>query len=123
MVVGRAPEIQMPPGSATPQACRDVNAVAEEIAILDHHVAHIDPDAELDALLWCLTLSTLGHSGLHGHGALDRGHCAWELDENGVPAGVDDTATMSLDLRINDLATDRLEAREGATSSWPMRRL
>jgi hypothetical protein len=46
------------PGNADPaglgerfQACRDIDAVAEDVAFLDNDVAEVDADAELDAPL------------------------------------------------------------------------
>ena len=48
----RGAETQMPPGSARfLQARRHVHAVAEDVVTVDHDVADMDADAELDALV------------------------------------------------------------------------
>jgi len=59
-------ETQMPPGAAnTSSRAATVHSIAEDVAVLDHDVAHVDPNAELDALVRRHPGITLGHSSLH----------------------------------------------------------
>ena len=96
------------------EARGDVDAVAENVAVLDDDVADVDADAELDALV-------LRHAGVAlGHAALDRDRAAHgvddagELDQDAVAGGLDDAAGMLGDLGIDQLAAMRLEARQRA---------
>ena len=81
----------MPPGSAsTLETRRDVDAIAEDIVVLDDHVAQIDADAELDP-------SRRRHIGIaQRHPALDFGGArhgvndAAELDQHAVTGRLDD---------------------------------
>jgi hypothetical protein len=44
------------------QACRDIDAVAEDVLALGNHVAQVDPDLERDLLLRRDARIALGHS-------------------------------------------------------------
>src|SRR5215472_3788728 len=71
---------------------RDVDAIAEHVAFVDHDVAKVDADAEADAL----ALRQIGVAILHpllnddstAHGIDDRG----ELDEHAVAGGLEDAS-------------------------------
>ena len=75
-------ETQMPPGSASAfEPRRDVDAVAEDVVVLDDDVAQVDADAELDALVGRDAGVALGHLALHLDGAAHRVDDAGELDQ------------------------------------------
>jgi hypothetical protein len=46
-----AAEMQMPPGSAKPSSRAAALTLSEDVAVLDHNIAHVDADTELDALI------------------------------------------------------------------------
>jgi hypothetical protein len=74
------PETQIPPGSARRfQARRDIHTVAEDVVLLNDHVAEIDADAKPDAPFVGNYRLTVDHPSLH----FDRtAHCindTWEF--------------------------------------------
>ena len=118
LLVHRRAMTQMPPGSASAfEPRRDVDAVAEDVAVLDDDVADIDADAELDAPLRRHVGVALGHPALHLDGAAHRIDDAGELDQQAVAGGLDDAAAVLGDLRIDQLAAMRLAARASVPSS------
>src|SRR5262249_46456159 len=80
----------------------------------DNDVAHIDADAKLDATVGWYTCVLLGHLALHLDRAAQRVHHTAELDQQPVAGGLDQTAAVLGDLRIEELAAQRPEAFEGA---------
>jgi len=97
----------------------DIHAVAEDVAVLDDNVAHIDPDPELDARLrWHITVP-VGHAGLHFGRTVQRVDHATELDEEAVARRLDQPAVMCGDRRIDQLGQDRLESLEGTVLIRP----
>ena len=97
----------MPPGSAKAfEPRRDIDAVAEDVAVLDDDVAEIDADAELDALLRGDTGIALGHPALHRDGAAHRIDDAGEFDQQAVAGGLDDAAAVLGDVRVDQLARE-----------------
>ena len=96
------------------EASRDVDAVAEDVALFDDDVALVYADAELDATF-------RGQRGVtFGQGCLDFGPTsqsvddADELDEQAVAGGFYDAAAVDGDLRIDHFGTECLEAAERA---------
>jgi hypothetical protein len=85
-----------------------------DVAVLDNHVARIDADAELDALVFRDSGVARRHALLHGERAGDRFDNAGKLCEDSVAGGLDDAALVLGDLRVDQLAAEGLEAREGA---------
>ncbi len=63
------------------EPCSDVHPVTEDVAILDHNIAHIDADPELDARVRRYCRVALGHAGLHFSRAAQRIDHAAELDQ------------------------------------------
>ena len=60
----------MPPGDGQPlQPCRDVDAVAVNVAAVGDHVAEIDPDAKAQAPLLGEVQIAVGHRALNFAGA------------------------------------------------------
>jgi hypothetical protein len=90
----------------------DVDAVAEDIAILDHNVADIDADAELDAAICRHRGVALGQSRLYLGRASESVDDAGELDQQAVAGGLDDAAPMPGDPRIDELGAERPEPTE-----------
>ena len=58
--------------------CRDIDAVAKDILVIDDDVAHIDADAELDLLLWRHISTACRHRALNVDGATNRVDCTGE---------------------------------------------
>src|SRR5207248_6461798 len=81
--------------------CRDVDAVAIDVAIFDDDIAQVDADAEFDAALLGFGAIALGHAGL------DSGRAAYSFDPAGkiaqhsVAGPLDDAAPVSGDLGPN----------------------
>ena len=94
------------------EARRDVDAVAEDVVVLDDHVAEIDADAEL----YPPRRRDVGVAPRHP--ALDLGSAqhgvgdAVELDQHAVAGGLDDAAAVLGDGRIDQFDPMGLETRE-----------
>ena len=91
----------------------DIDAVAIEVVALDDHVAEIDADAQLDAVVRRDTRVLLRHCLLHRDRAAHRVDDAGKFHQHAVAGGVDDAALMLGDFRIEEFAAQRLEALEG----------
>ncbi len=92
----------------------DVDAVAVEVVALDDHIAEIDADAQLDAVVRFDANVPLGHRLQHRDCAT---HCiddAPKLHQQAVAGGLDDATAVLGDLRIEKLAAQRFEAFERA---------
>jgi hypothetical protein len=79
------------------EAGRDIDAVSEDVAVLDDDVALVNADAEFDAMLR----------------ATQRTDDTRKLDEQTVAGGLDEAAAMSGDLRVDHLGAERLQPAEG----------
>ena len=84
----------------------DIDAIAIDIAVHQHHIAQIDPDAEHQAL-------RLGQSGIaRGHSLLDlccadhRIDDAIEGDQRAIAHQLDDAAMVPGDDGIDQLGAD-----------------
>jgi hypothetical protein len=100
----------MPPGSAKPSsACRDIHAIAEDVVILDHNIAHVDSNPELDAFIRRRHGIPLGHSSLYLGRATQRIDHTAELDEQAVACRLDEPAVVRGNHRIDQLGSDRPE--------------
>ena len=91
---------------------RDVDAVAKDVLVLDDHVADIDADAKADVLAFIDVGIAVFHALLHHDGAAHRINDRGELDENAVTRGLDDTALVLGDQRIDELPAMALERGE-----------
>ena len=96
------------------QTSRDIDAVAVNITPVPDDVAEVDPHTELDAPRLGDVSVSLGHRLLHLDRAAHRIDDAGELDQEPVAGGFDDAASVLLDLRIAQLAADRLQCGERA---------
>jgi hypothetical protein len=93
---------------------RDIDPIAKDVAVLDNNVALVDADAVFDAPVGRHLGIALGHRALHFDGAAHRIDDAREFDEEPVAGGLDDAAPVLSDLRIAQLAPDRLQRSERA---------
>ena len=93
----------------------DVDAVAHEVAVaLFDHVAQMNADAELDApVVWQAGVA-LDHRVLNLDGAAHRVDHAAELDNCAVSGALDHAAVMDGDGRIDEIAAQRPEPRQGS---------
>ena len=83
-------------------------------SLFDNHIAQIDADAELYALICRNFGIALAHAALDRHRASDRLDDARELDQQPVAGRLDDAALVLGDLGIGQLASQSPEARQGA---------
>ena len=93
----------------------DVDAIAHQIAIaLLDHVANMDADPKLDALLGRQARVALDHAGLHFDSAADRVYDAAKLNDRAVAGALDDAASMKGDGRVDQIAAERPKPRQNA---------
>src|ERR1700694_4667478 len=79
----------------------DVHGGAEEIARLLHHLAGVDPDADLQLALRIL-LAVFGDRALDSDAALDRVPAGTEADHDAVTEALDPSAGVLADLLLDD---------------------
>jgi hypothetical protein len=96
------------------QPRRDVDAVAVNVAVFDDHIARVDADAELDALVLGGCIVPRRHLPLQRDGAGDRFDDAREFDQDSIAGSLDDASLVLGDLRVDQIAAQRPEARQGA---------
>jgi hypothetical protein len=85
------------------QPRRDVDPVAEDVVALGDHVAEVDPDPELDALLGRDARAALGHPPLHLHGTPDGIDHAGELGQEPIAGVLHHAPAMFPDLGLDQL--------------------
>ena len=100
----------------------DIHPVAENIFSLDNHIAEVDPNPELDPLLWRSGRVAVGHPPLHLHGAPDGVDHAGELGQEPVAGGLDDTPPVLGDLRLDQVPEVGLETLVRPLLIRPIRR-
>ena len=98
----------------TLEARRHVDPVAEDIAVFQHDVADVDPDAILDAPILGLGRLTLGHPGLERDRAFDGIDCACELDQGAIAGELDHPSVMLGDQGLRQFDSMRLDPRKRA---------
>ena len=79
----------------------DVDAVAEDIVVVDDDVADVDADAKFDPLVLRHVGVLLGHAALDFDRAADGIDGAGEFHQHAVAGGLDDAAAMRSDSGIN----------------------
>jgi hypothetical protein len=94
------------------EARRDVDAVAEDVAVLEDDVADVDADAKADAPRFGLGGLALRHAVLDRDRALNRVDRARELDQGAVAGELDHTAVILGGERSRELDPVRLDPRE-----------
>src|SRR5687768_2309655 len=96
----------------TLEAGGNVYPVAEDVSVLEEHVAKIYTDAIEDPAVFRLAGVALGHRSLDLDSTFDRLNDARELGEQAVAAGLNDIAPMRRDPWPDDLADMRPQARK-----------
>jgi hypothetical protein len=104
----------MPPGGAMPSSRADIDAIAQQIFVLDHDIAEIDADAELDAAVQWFGQVAGGHVALHLDGAANGIDDTAEFQEQAVTGCLDDATVMARERRLDQLVQQRLEPRDRA---------
>src|SRR4029077_19448191 len=82
------------------KACGDIDAVAEDVVVVDDNVAEIDADAEIDAPIGVHAGIACSHLALHFDRATNRIDHACKLAEQTVTRRVDDAAAGLLGLGV-----------------------
>jgi len=80
----------------------DIDAIAEDVAVLDHDIADIDADAKPHTALFAEGQVGLGKITLDLNGALYGGKYAGEFGENAVTGRAADPAAVLRDDRVGD---------------------
>jgi hypothetical protein len=96
------------------QPCRDIDAIAEDVAILDDHVALVNTDPPLDPLVFRGIGISLGHLVLDRNRTCDGLNDAQKLAQDAVAGRLENAALMLGDLRVNQFAAQRLDACQRA---------
>jgi len=91
-----------------------VDAITEDVTVLDHDVALVNPDAELDAVVGRLGRVAFSHAGLHLGCTAQRIHHTAELDEQAIAGCLHEPTIVRGDCRIEQFGPDRLERSERA---------
>jgi hypothetical protein len=92
------------------QACRDIDAITENVVVLDDDVTEVDPDAEPDPAVLRRAGLAIDHRALHLGSAADRVDDAREFHQHPVTRRLDDVAGMLADLQVDQLAAMRLKS-------------
>ena len=90
----------------------DIDAVAEDVAILNDDVADIDAHAKFDAPLRPCRGVAGYHLALHFDGAAHRVDDAGKLDKKAIAGSLNNSAPMFGDLRIAEFMADRPQRGE-----------
>jgi hypothetical protein len=83
---------------------RDIDTVAQEVAVLDDDVAEIDADAKPHALLRGKMIVAGAQRRLNLGGAANRVYRAWKLGKNRIACGVEYPTSMHLEHLVEDFA-------------------
>jgi hypothetical protein len=102
-------ETQIPPGSAKDSSRAAMMTPSPKMSPSS---TTMHADAPFDAPIGRKSRIQLGHARLHLDRAAQGIDDAGKLDQEPVPGGLDDAAMMLVDLGINQLGPNRLEARE-----------
>jgi hypothetical protein len=92
------------------QARRDIDAIAEDVVAISDDVAEVDADAKPDLPFVGRLGLAVDHPALHLGSAAHRVDDARKFNQQAVAGGLDDAALVLLDLRIDQLPANRLQA-------------
>ena len=92
----------------------DVDAIAEDIVVIEDDVAQVDADAILDTGGFGFIGFPISHGCLNRHGALDGIEDTGELDEQAVSRALDDMSMVFVDRRVDQFAAVHLLAHDRA---------
>ena len=79
----------------------NIHAVPEDVVTVNDDVADVDPDAEHDALVLGHVRIAADHAALDYHRATDRIDNTGKFDQRAIACGLDDTAMMTGNRRVN----------------------
>ena len=85
-----------------------------DVAVLDDHIAEIDPDPEYDPLILGRPRIALGHTPLDGDRTSDGLNNAWEFDQDAITGCLDDAPLVFGDLGVDEFAAMGSEPCESA---------
>src|ERR1700722_17143018 len=94
-------------------ACRDVDAIAADVLLVNYAIADIDTDTK-DHVGAAAFRIPADHLLLNGHRTGDCIHRAGELDQHPVAGSLDDTTVMRGDHRIDQFASVRFQRLQGS---------
>jgi hypothetical protein len=94
----------------------DIDAIAINIPPVLDDVTEIDPYPKLNAAIRRHIGVSLGRRSLHFDRTAHRIDDAGEFDKQSVAGGLDDPASVLLDLGITQITSDRLERLEFTTT-------
>ena len=97
----------------------DVDPIAENVTILDDHVAEVDADSELDAPVFGNFDVAALHFALHRKRTFDRVDHAWKFGEDPVPGELDDPPVALRNARLDDFAAAMVERGQRADLIGP----
>jgi hypothetical protein len=92
--------------------CRNVNAVAEDVVIVEDDVTDVNANAEFDPDIPRHTRVLTGHAALYLHRATRCIDGTGELSQHAVAGGLYDAASMQCDFGIDKRLPKRLELGE-----------
>ena len=90
------------------QSCCDVDAVTEDIVIVDDDIADMDAYSKFDSELLRDIGVLLDHLSLDVRGAAHRINCACEFDQHPVARRLDNATAVACDSRIYKSSSERL---------------
>jgi hypothetical protein len=93
---------------------RDIDAVAEDIVLIDDDVADVNADAEFDSGILRYAAVLCGHVALDFHCATRGVYDAGEFHQQTVAGRFDDPSAMLRDLRVNQRFSENFELGQGA---------
>jgi hypothetical protein len=96
------------------QASRDVDAITEDVVLIDHYVANIDAKPKINATILGQTNIPFSHSLLNCQSAANGINCAGELNQRSVAGRFNDASVMLSNVGIDDFATMRFQGRQSA---------
>ncbi len=88
----------------------DIDAVPEDILRFDDHIAEVDANSKIDALVLWDIIVAVSHCALDFRGAADRIQHTRKFGQHAVAGVFYDAPAMLLDLRIDQLTEMRLQA-------------
>jgi hypothetical protein len=94
-------------GSVGAQPCRDIDSLTKAIIPFDDHLAEIDSDANLNALVFWNVGVALGEPALDAHGAFDRIDDRAELGKHAVAHQLENPPVMERDLWLEEFLASR----------------
>src|SRR5882672_8975287 len=110
LLVDSAGDVNTPRLAQGLQPRRDIHAVAEDVILIDDHVAKIDADTILNLLIAGFSKITRRHALLNYDRAAHRFERTVEHGEKAIPHVLDDPSSMLRDSRVDRIAEEALNA-------------